>query len=149
MDNDNVISTLNDLIQTSRDGEEGFKQCAENASDPQLKSVFSECAQSCAEGARELQSEVRRLGGNPETGGSVGGAMHRGWVDVKGAVTGKDDEAILNETERGEDAAVESYRNALNSDLPDEVRTMVERQFEGVQQNHDMIRELRDQYASR
>lgn len=146
---DNVISTLNDLIQTSRDGEEGFKQCAENASDPQLKGIFRECAQSCAEGARELQQAVQRLGGNPETGGSMVGAMHRGWVDVKGAITGKDDEAILNEAERGEDAAVESYRNALDSDLPSDVRTMIERQFEGVQQNHEKIRELRDQYASR
>jgi uncharacterized protein (TIGR02284 family) len=148
MDNDEVISTLNDLIETSKDGEEGFRSCAEDSSDPQLKTFFSNRAQSCRAAVVELQDLVRTYGGDPETSGGLGGALHRRWVDIKSMVTGKDDKAILTECERGEDVAVASYRKALEKNLPVEARAIVERQYQGVLQNHDQVRALRDQYRS-
>ncbi len=149
MDKDDVVSTLNDLIETCKDGEQGYKTCAENVKDSELKVVFDAGARRCAEGAQELRIQVQRLGGDVETSGSVAGALHRGWTNIKSAVTGKDDKAILNEAERGEDVAVKSYRDALKADLPPDVRTIVERQFQGVQENHDKVRDLRNLYASR
>ena len=146
MDNDEVISVLNDLIETSKDGEEGFRTCAENVSSPQLRTLLMNRAQSCATAAVDLQELVRSYGGNPETSGGLGGALHRRWVDLKSAVTGKDDVAVLNECERGEDVAVSSYRNALDKKLPAEVRAVVERQFQGVLKNHDDVKRLREQY---
>jgi len=145
MDNDDVISILNDLIETSTDGERGFTTCAEDISDPQVKSLFVSRAQACSMAAAELQEFVRALGGDPETRGSISGTLHRRWVDIKAAITGKDDEAILNECERGEDVAVTSYRRALEKDLPPNIRAVVERQFEGVVRNHDQVKALRDQ----
>ena len=144
----NVVSVLNDLVETSKDGEKGFLKAAEDTRDPSLKLLFQDRAEDCARGARELQDLVQRLGGKPETGGSVGGALHRGWVDVKSAVTGRDDHAILAECERGEDVAKKNYRQALDKDLPADVRAIVERQYQGVMENHDRIRDLRDQYAA-
>jgi uncharacterized protein (TIGR02284 family) len=144
----NVVSVLNDLVETSKDGEKGFLKAAEDTRDPSLKLLFQNRAQKCAEGARELQDVVARLGGKPETGGSVAGALHRGWVDVKSAVTGHSDHAILAECERGEDAAKKNYREALDKDLPADIRAVVERQYQGVVENHDRIRDLRDQYAA-
>lgn len=148
MDNDEVISTLNDLIETSKDGEEGFRSCAENASNPQLKTFFSNRAQSCTRAVAELQALVRAHGGNPESSSSLGGAVHRRWVDIKSMVTGKDDKAVLKECERGEDVAVASYRRALDKNLPIEVRSLVEKQYQGVLHNHDQVKALRDQYRS-
>ncbi|MBC7499315.1 MAG: PA2169 family four-helix-bundle protein [Herminiimonas sp.] len=145
MDNDDVVSTLNDLIETCRDGEEGFKTCAEDLSDAQAKSTFTKRAQECAQAAAELQQEVRSLGGNPETHGSMSGTMHRRWVDIKAAITGNDDEAILNECERGEDVAVKEYKDALAKDLPVAVRLIVERQYQGVLRNHAQVKVLRDE----
>jgi uncharacterized protein (TIGR02284 family) len=145
MDRDDVVSTLNDLIETCKDGDEGFRACAEDISDAQIKSLFMNRAQHCAEAARELQELVLAYGGKPETSSSVAGSLHRRWVDIKSAITGKDDEAILNECERGEDVAVASYRKALEKDLPEDVRSVVERQFQGVQRNHDQVKTLRDQ----
>lgn len=145
MNNDDVISTLNDLIETCKDGEEGFRVCAEDISDAQLKTLFLDRAQTCAHAGRELQEQVIALGGKPETSSSVAANLHRRWVDIKSAVTGKDDEAILNECERGEDVAVKSYRNALKEDLPPNIRSIVERQFNGVMRNHDQVKALRDQ----
>jgi uncharacterized protein (TIGR02284 family) len=144
MNNKEVISTLNDLIETCKDGEEGFRVCADDLQDPQLKISFIERAESCATAASELQFLVESLGGEPETSSSVSGALHRRWVDIKSLVTGKDNLSILNECERGEDVALKSYRSALEKDLPAEVRAVVERQSAGVQHNHDRVRQLRD-----
>jgi uncharacterized protein (TIGR02284 family) len=144
MDNKDVISTLNDLIETSKDGENGFRACADGVKDTQLKSIFEEAARRCAQGAAELAGKVRALGGSPESSGSVSGSLHRGWVNIKSTVTGMDDAAILAECERGEDVAKKSYENALKKDLPAEIRSTVERQYQGVRENHDRVRNLRN-----
>ena len=89
-----------------------------------------------------------QLGGKPEHHGSVSGALHRGWVDVKSALSTRDNHAILAECERGEDVAKKRYRDALDKDLPADIRAVIELQFQGVIQNHDRVRDLRDQYAA-
>ncbi|SFU23958.1 PA2169 family four-helix-bundle protein [Paraburkholderia aspalathi] len=143
----NIVSLLNDLIETSKDGEKGFLKAAEDAHDGQLKTLFLSRAEDCARGARELQDVVQGLGGKPEMHGSMSGALHRGWLDVKSAVTDRSDHEILAECEKGEDVAKKRYHNALEEDLPSDVRSVVERQYQGVLQNHDRVRDLRNQYA--
>ena len=149
MDNKDTISVLNDLIETCKDGEKGFLECAEDLSRADLKSTMTQRAQDCASGASELQQLVRSLGGDPETSTSVSADLHRRWIDLKSMITGKDDLAILNECERGEDVAMKSYRKALEHDLPMDVRAVVERQYQGVQRNHDQVRALRDAERAR
>lgn len=144
-----TISVLNDLIETSRDGEEGFKACAEDVQRPDLKTLFTDRARQCASAAEELQQIVRRLGGDPEEDASFSGAMHRRWVDLKSMVTGKDELAILNECERGEDVAKEHYQDALKKTLPPDIRAVVERQYQGVLHNHDQVKMLRDAERAR
>lgn len=144
----NLTAVLNDLVETSKDGERGFRKAAEDAHDPQLKALFVTRAEDCSRGARELQDLVQRLGGKPETGGTVAGALHRGWTDVKSAVAGRTDHTILADCEKGEDVAKKRYHDALEKDLPADVRIVVEQQFQGVLQNHDRIRDLRDQFAA-
>lgn len=141
-----TIKVLNDLIETSKDGEAGFKDLAENTKNEQLRSVFTKRAADTAGAATELQALVRSLGGDPETSTSVAGDLHRRWVDLKSAVTGKDDAALLNEAERGEDVAKKNYSKALeNKDLTPDVRAVIQKQYDGVLRNHDQIKALRDQ----
>ena len=94
--------------------------------------------------ASELQALVAGLGGKADAGGSASGAAHRGWVNVKAMLTGDSDVAALNECERGEDAALERYRDAIKADLPADIAEVVRRQYEGAKKNHDQIRTLRD-----
>ena len=141
------ISTLNNLIESCKDGEQGFQKAAEDVKNSNLQSLFNEFARQRANFAGELQVQVAKLGGEPEKGGSVGGAMHRGWMDVKSAVAGKDDHAILEEAERGEDAAVRAYQDALSQDLPTDLRAIVEQEYQLVQKAHNQIRALRDDTA--
>ena len=147
IDNADVIDALNDLLESARDGEYGFTACAEHADSVQLKGIFQRHAQECASAASELEHEVRRLGGEPAAGGTVAGALHRGWVSVKSALSVRDDKAVLEECERGEDAAVARYRKALKTPMPADVRALVERQAQGAQRNHDEVRALRDTFA--
>lgn len=140
--NDAVISTLNNLIETCRDGQNGFQSAAEGVKDSELKQLFYKYSQQRAGFVGELQGEVRRLGGDPENSGSVAAALHRGWIDIKSAVTGGDDKAIIAECERGEDSAVSNYREALDADLPAAIRSVVERQSTEVKKAHDQVRSL-------
>ena len=140
--NEEVISTLNNLIETCRDGQQGFQTAAEAVERGDLKQLFHTYSQQRASFVGQLQDEVRRLGGDPENAGSVAATLHRGWIDLKAAVTGRDDAAILAECERGEDSAVSNYRDALGVDLPANVRSIVERQFGEVKEAHDRVRSL-------
>lgn len=142
--NDDVISTLNGLIETCKDGQEGFKEAAEGVKRSDLKSLFYEFSQQRAQFAGELQSLVQSLGGDPENSGSTAGALHRGWINIKSAVTGQDDEAILNECERGEDSAKNTYKSALEEALPGNIMDTVQQQYQSILSAHDRVKALRD-----
>jgi uncharacterized protein (TIGR02284 family) len=150
--NKEAISVLNDLIETSKDGQEGFKTCAEDIKNPELKALFVKRSADCGTAATELQAEVRKLGGDPETSTSVAGDLHRRWVDVKSIFTGKGEEAVLNEAERGEDHALKAYKEALEKISKHNlvgIRDVVERQYLNVQRNHDQVKALRNQARAR
>lgn len=140
-----TISTLNSLIETCKDGQEGFRQAAEGVKDAQLKSLFNELSLQRAKFAGELQSQAIQLGeSEPEESSSTAGALHRAWINLKSAVTSQDDHAILAECERGEDSAVAEYKKAMESDLAGGVREIVSRQATEVKAAHDKVRDLRD-----
>lgn len=142
--NDQVVDVLTDLLENARDGEYGFRLCAEEVDMPRLKPLFQDRAEQCRETGVKLEQWIRRYGGEVPDGGSVQGAVHRGWVHVKAAVGADSEKSILEECERGEDAAIARYRKALKQELPLEVRAMVQHQADGAQRNHDRIRDLRD-----
>ena len=144
VDNNGVVDTLNELIETCHDGEYGFNACAQHSTATHLQTLYRRHAEQCSDAADELRGHVVRLGGAPEEGGSASGALHRGWVAVRGTLSGYSDQAMLDECERGEDAALARYRKALASNLPSDVRIAVQRQMDGVQKSHDEIKALRD-----
>ena len=134
-----VVSTLNGLIETCRDGEQGFEAAAEGVRSAELKELFHGYSRQRASFAGELWDEVRRLGGEAAEAGSITGSLHRGWMGLKAALTGDDDRTILDECERGEDSALAAYRAALGVDMPAAVRTSVERQFAEVREARQRI----------
>lgn len=141
-DHTDVISALNGLIETCKDGEKGFRTAAEGISNDDLATLFMNYAEQRASFAAELQAEVRRLGGDAEIGGSAVGAVHRGWIDIKSVVAGNDEGAVIAEAERAEDHAVREYRLALEKNLPTSIQTIVENQYIHVRDAHDHVRAL-------
>jgi uncharacterized protein (TIGR02284 family) len=142
LNREELISCLNDLVQTCRDGEQGFKSAADGINNEGLKAFFTRCSLQRAQFAAELEAEVRKLNGDPVEGGTVSGSFHRGWINIKSAITGKNDSAIIAECERGEDAAVSNYQEVLKQNLPPNVLPIVKHQFTQIKETHDRVREL-------
>jgi uncharacterized protein (TIGR02284 family) len=83
MDNNQVVATLNKLLETTKDGESGFRTCADAVKNTALKKVFEDAARRCDEGARELEAKIRSLGKDPATSGTATGALHRAWTTTQ------------------------------------------------------------------
>src|SRR5262245_45831091 len=127
--NKEVITRLNHLVEICRDGEKGFQAAAEGLSDQELKASCQRYSAQRAEFARELQAELKNLGEQPPTAGSLAGAIHRGWMQIRTAVTSKDDNAIIKECERGEDEAKQFYEEVLNTYMPAGLTGVIQRQY--------------------
>ena len=144
MDNQDQISTLNTLIETTIDSVTGYEDSAQNIDNERFRQIFRERADERQRVVEELRVEVRRLGGNPEDSGSFLGKAHQRFEDLKAAVTGRDEKAIINEVERGEDYLKEKWETALDSgDLTGETRAVVERCFQSVRSGHDQMSQLK------
>lgn len=144
MDNQGQISTLNTLIETLIDSVTGYEDAASNADGSRFQEIFRTRAQERNRMVDELRSEVRRLGGNPEDDGTFMGKTHQRFLDLKAAVTGRDDQSIINEVERGEDYLKEKFETALNGDtLTGETRSAVERAYQSVRSGHDQMSQIK------
>jgi uncharacterized protein (TIGR02284 family) len=140
-----AISTINNLIETLKDGEKGFKEASEAVRDPQLKSLFQQYSQQRHRFATQLQSQAQSLGEfRPEKSSSIAGVMHRAWINLKSAVTSGDDKAILSECERGEDSAVHEFEEAMHDGLSGQAHEVVSRQFNEIKSAYDRVKQLRD-----
>lgn len=141
---DETISTLNQLIETCRDGQKGFADAAESITRPDIKMFCLEQSRTRGQFVSQLQEAIRQLGGDPENTGSTSAALHRAWIKLKSALGGGD-HMILAACETGEDSAVDTYEEALKSHLPINVHTLVEQQYQHIKQVHDRVKFLRDQ----
>ena len=144
MDNKDQITTLNTLIATTIDSVTGYEDSAQNVENDRLRQIFRERADERQRVVEELRSAVRRLGGDPEDSGSFLGKTHQRFEDLKAAITGRDEKAIVNEVERGEDYLKEKFETALESgELTGEARQVVERAYQSVRSGHDQISQLK------
>src|SRR5687767_4517176 len=145
MDRETEITTLNTLISTLIDSVTGFEDAATNLdSNSRLQQLFRERASERQRVVQDLHEEVRRLGGNPEDDGSFMGKTHQRFLDLKAAVMGRDDKAIINEVERGEDYLKGKFETALEGGtLSGETRSIVERAYQSVRSGHDQVSALK------
>jgi uncharacterized protein (TIGR02284 family) len=143
-DRNDDISTLNSLINTTIDSITGYEDSAANIENERFREIFRERATERQQVVQQLREEVRRLGGNPEDDGSFLGKAHQRFEDLKAAVTGRDEQAIINEVERGEDYLKNKWQAALQSGtLHGETQQLVERCYQSVKSGHDQISQLK------
>jgi uncharacterized protein (TIGR02284 family) len=139
-----VESTLNHLIEICRDGQKGFEAAAKAMTDSSLQAELTQYSLQRQRFAADLKLILDSMGESPHEDGSVAGALHRGWINLKAAIAGNNRYAVLAECERGEDSAIKAYREAISSTLSTGLETLVESQYEQVQRVHDRVKELRD-----
>src|SRR4051794_4712053 len=134
-----------DLVETLRDGEEGFAKAAEKLADsdsPEIAVTFRRFSQQRAQFATELEELAKDYGDDVEESGSATGAVHRGWISVKDALTGSSPDAVLKAAQTGEDHAVSEYEKARDAALSDGLRTVVDRQYRDVVAARDEVATL-------
>jgi uncharacterized protein (TIGR02284 family) len=141
-----IRSTLNDLIETCKDSQEGFHRAAEKLKDPEPRTLFLRFYLQRAEFAGALQAEVTRIGGEPAISGSTAGAIHRGWVNLQTALAADTDGAILDQAELGEEAVLRNYIVALRKRLPADLQSIVSSQHREIQRAHNAIWDLLDKH---
>ena len=143
-ENSESITTLNTLIATTIDSVNGYEDSAKNIENERFREIFRQRASERQEVVQKLREEVRRLGGNPEDDGSFLGKAHQRFEDLKAAITGRDEKAIINEVERGEDYLKEKWQAALQSgNLHGESHDLVEQCYQSVKAGHDQISQLK------
>jgi len=144
LDTSHDIRVLNSLITTTIDSVDGYTEAAKDSESGRFGSIFTDRAAERRQVATQLQTEVTRLGGNPEDDGTVLAGAHRMFLNLKSAVTGKDDQAIVNEVERGEDHIKSKFEDALkDTDLSPQTRSAIEQAYGSVRQGHDQMRDLK------
>lgn len=145
-----TIKTLNNLIEVLKDGQQGFDSAAKHVKVPELARYFERYSEQRAEFAAELQARVLALGADAETSGTLGGSMHRGWTNLKTALSSNDPRILLEEAERGEDTAVAAYREAIECEgLDRPTKDIVSSQYGDIKAAHDHVKMLRDSHTYR
>lgn len=137
-----AIQALQDLSARCHDSEQGYRRSAQDATDGDLKQQFEQLANERSSMAAQLDRLLRENGNEPTwKEGSVTGAAHRMWVDLRTALSRNERQVILEEVARGESAAEEAYDDALRQNLPSDARQI-------VKQQHRRVRETRNRYRA-
>ena len=148
MDNSHDVTVTNTLIATTLDSAKGYADAAENSENATHQQFFREMSEERSRVAADLQAHVRSLGGDPETDSSTAGATHRGWLDLKAAITGRDEKAVVNEVERGEDYIKAKFEAALkNDEISAGTRGVLEKSFASILKGHDRASEMKHAMA--
>jgi uncharacterized protein (TIGR02284 family) len=139
MTKDEIVDTLNDLIQITEDSHEGYRKSAEDADEQDLKSLFNDFSAQRGAMVRDLQKHVAEQGGAPEASGTILGGAHRFFVDLKSSVLGRDRAALLQEVERGENEAIRRYEQALDKELPTHLASVISQHLSRLRSDRDRI----------
>lgn len=139
-----VVDTIKDLISICNDGRDGYRQASDVVDTGVYKTLFNEYATQREQFALKLGNLLVDLGYEPESQSGFMAALHRGWMNLRVALSSNDERTVLEECERGEDAAKDAYTDALEKPLPDNVRGVVQDQYEQIIAAHDRIRDLRN-----
>jgi len=150
--NKDLIEVLNDLIRINHDRTEGYHKAVEELkpTDIDLKTMFTNMANTSVQYSNSLSSEVRNLGGTPATDSTQSGKLYRVWMDIKSGITARDRKSVLALCEFGEDAALKAYNLAIESDaeIPADVRQLILEQKEALQSSHDVVKRYRDMHEA-
>ena len=141
--NKELVKHLNGLLEKNNDAVRGYKEAAAEVKNSSLKTFLERNAGTRRSFVQDLKQEVVSLGGNPEDDTSIAADIHRGWINFKTALSGDDDESVLEECVRGEEAALKEYDGVLKDyDVPQGLRSKMQTQRDQIQQTHAELKSM-------
>lgn len=139
-----IADKLNELLEKNFDTEKNFRSAAEDINNPELKTLFLEMARQRYDFGHELKSEIRNFGHSPEKGSSAGSDLKRAWMDLKAAVSGNNEEAVLKELSKGEESTLEEYNNVISStDFPPSTENILIKHRNAIRESHQRAESLK------
>lgn len=150
MENKKAAEALNKLVEINNDRIEGYDRAAKETEDGDLKVLFTKFSAQSSGFRTELEGFVSLFGETPTEGTTTSGKFYRAWMDIKAALTGKDRKAIISSCEFGEDVAKDTYKDVLHDmdGMPDNVRSVIQKQYAEIKEAHDKIKAMRDTTVS-
>ncbi len=143
-DNSKDIAVLNTLLSTVYDSVKGYEESSRDVDSSAVKTLFHEGAKERVEVAHMLRDAVTQMGGDPTDSPSMLGAAHRAFLNLREMVSTREDKAIIEEVERGEDYLKEKFEAALKAEnTSGETRSAIERAYQSVRKGHDQISQLK------
>ncbi len=140
---------LNKLITTLYDGENGYKEAAEEVDSVSLSTKFRELSQQRYNFGHEIKPFITQMGGEVNKGGSAGAALHRAWIDIKSALSTQDEAAVLKECIRGDESAIETYREVLTDNAYSaDARQVIDRQIQVFERTVAELKQLARTYEN-
>lgn len=128
-----ISNKLNELLVKNYDAEKGYINAMQNVDSDRLKPFFKERSEERSRFAMQLRTQILTYGGEPKESGSFSGLAHRNWMSLKSLFSSNDEEAILEETIKGEKASIEDYNDVLSmSNLPTTVETVLSSQKNSI-----------------
>lgn len=141
------ITVCNTLIATTLDSMKGYREAAEDSETANAQ-FFATMADERSQVASSLQSHVASLGGDPEDDSTIKAAVHRGFMNLKEMLSSRDEKAIVNEVERGEDYIKAKYETALkDDDITPSTRQVIEQAMTSIRAGHDRMSALKHSMA--
>ena len=147
MDNNESIDILNNLIVLNNDRIDGYKAAYTETYKEELRSMFTDFQETSSQCKIELEAEVKRLGGTPEEGTMILGKLHRGWMDIKAAITGSDSESILSSCKYGEQTIIKAYEDTLGEEVEEvdyEQKAMLNRQLNLLRNDYEKVKTMQE-----
>lgn len=142
---DKLVDNLQELLEKNYDAQKGFTKAMEDAKNPRLKGFLQRQAAQRSRFANELTHEIRTLNEEPKESGSFTGNLHRTWIDIKSAVTGNEDEAVLEECIRGEKASWDEYEDKLKEEnFPPNISSVLQKQASEIHDTLSKVKTLED-----
>ncbi|MEY4541756.1 MAG: hypothetical protein RLZZ306_3513 [Bacteroidota bacterium] len=145
MNTEESIDVLNNLIVINNDRIDGYKAATTETYKEELRDLFAMLQKTSEQCKNELESEVKRLGGTPEDGTMILGKLHRGWMDIKAAITGSDSNSILDSCEFGEQTIIKAYEDALDADsdeINNEQKSMLNNHLQLMKTDYEKVKSM-------
>jgi uncharacterized protein (TIGR02284 family) len=142
MANETIARALTDILNLNRTSVKGYQEAAEEVKSADLKAKLSEFSQQRAHFVSDLEGYARQYGIEAKEENTVeslatdaAAAVHRGWINIKSAITGADDSAVLEAAETGEATALKAYETVLSSnDVPAGAKSVFQQQHDAILQ---------------
>ena len=144
--NKEIVDDLNDLVKINNDRMQGYEKAIDDNKDPQLDDLFRHYVIQSQNFRSQLADHIVRIDGlavSDATSTDITSKLHRAWIDIKSALTGKDRSTVLSSVEFGESAAVEAYEDAIEKDhIPAYIKEDLQKQLTELKASHDKIKSM-------